>query len=135
MDSEEIKVKCKKCGRQAKTGDFVLDPDFKMMVCPLCIKEKRMREEVYSELAKKRGNEGVEEEELEKKPAGWDKEDEYLQRAYKRVIKDTVKVEKVDEEKVKYKCPKCDYQFIYDIARKTPAVCPYCGSDIFKFRF
>ena len=24
---------------------------------------------------------------------------------------------------------------LYDIARKTPAVCPYCGSDIFKFRF
>ena len=97
MEDKEIKVKCKRCGRQAKTEDFILDPDFKMMVCPLCIKEKRMREEVYSELAKKRGKGGVEEEELEKKPAGWDKEDEYLQRAYKRVIKDTVKVEKVDE--------------------------------------
>lgn len=124
MDNKDIKVKCKRCGRSANADEFVLDPDFKMMVCPFCIKDKRMKHEVYVELEKEKEKKNV-----------VDKEDEHLERAYKAKLKQTVKVERIDDEKVKYKCPKCGYSFIYNPARNIPARCSYCGSDVSKIRY
>jgi len=132
MNNKEIKVKCKRCGKLTNSKDFVLDPDYKMMVCPQCIKEKQMKKEVYSELAKeKEKKEGK----VEAKPAGWDKEDEYLEKTQRARMKETVIVRKVGDSRVKYKCPKCNYQFLYDMEKKTPTVCPYCSSNIYKIRF
>ena len=119
MNNKEIKVKCKRCGKLTNSKDFVLDPDYKMMVCPQCIKEKQM---------KKEGK-------VEAKPAGWDKEDEYLEKSQRARMKETVIVRKVGDSRVKYKCPKCNYQFLYDMDKKTPTVCPYCSSNIYKIRF
>jgi DNA-directed RNA polymerase subunit RPC12/RpoP len=120
-----IQAKCKKCGRQANAEAFVLDYDFKMMVCPQCIKEKRLKKEVRDELAK----------EANKHTPGWDSEDEYLERTYKSKVNASVKVTKLDDEKVRYKCPKCNYEFIYDIDRKVPGRCPYCTEDIHELSF
>ncbi len=37
----DIKVKCRRCSKIARPNELVLDPDYKMMVCPLCVKEKK----------------------------------------------------------------------------------------------
>lgn len=126
----EIRVKCKKCGRSAKPEEFVLDHVYKLMVCPLCIKDRKLSEQIKEDLKsqKKAPKE-------ENKPAGWDKEDEYLERSYKREIGNTVKVEKIDDERVRYKCPHCGYTFMYILSKKNPSSCPYCDSPIGRMVF
>jgi DNA-directed RNA polymerase subunit RPC12/RpoP len=109
----------------AKPSEYVLDPFYRMMVCPACVKDRRMRENVHKEVDSLK----------KEKPAGFDKEDEYLERTYKEKMKQTVVVEKFSENKVKYKCPKCSYEFLYDTIRKTPGRCPYCATDILRMRF
>jgi len=133
MDQDSIPVKCKKCGRFARADEFILDLDYKMMVCQQCVKEKRMKHEVHSELAKQK--EQTKEDTKEPKPAGWDHEDEYLSRNYKTKMMDSVKVVRIDAQRVKYKCPKCGYTFTYDVERSTPGRCPYCGEDIHQIRY
>ncbi|MEM4271901.1 MAG: hypothetical protein QXD13_02350 [Candidatus Pacearchaeota archaeon] len=126
FDSSAIKVKCKNCGRMANAEEFVLDNSFKMMVCPACIKDKNkisvQKEEPKPEISVQ-------------KPAGWDKEDEYLERAFKAKVKQAAVVEKIDSEYVKYTCPHCKYSFKYSVIRKKPGVCPYCSEGIVKINF
>ena len=128
FDSSAIKVKCRNCGRMANSEEFVLDHAFKTMVCPACIKDKNkvsvQKEEPKPEISVQ-------------KPAGWDKEDEYLERAAKSKVKQnpTAAVEKIDAEYVKYTCPHCKYSFKYSVIRKKPGVCPYCSEDIVKINF
>ena len=127
----DIKVKCRNCGRQARPEEFILDPYFKMMVCPLCVKERKNRLRVQKEMQQRK----EEKKEEKKLPPGYDKEDMYLEKAYAAKMKDTVKVDKIGADKVKYTCPKCNYTFEYDMIRKIPGRCPYCSSDIKRLRF
>ena len=134
---DEMRVKCRQCGRLAKTNEFVLDPVYRMMVCPYCVKDRKLREQVHSEVKaardeKKKAKEG---EMQELKPAGWDKEDDALGKAYAAKMRNTVKVDYVTDDKVKYPCPKCKYKFIYDIERRMPRNCPYCGTGLQKMTF
>jgi len=128
---EGFKVKCKRCGKMARPEEYVLDPIYRMMVCPSCIKERRTHENVHKEVEARKQARSVAEE--EPKPTGFDKEDAYLEKAYREKVKNTVSVEKVSDDKVKYKCPKCNYKFVYDVLKKVPGRCPYCSADIFRF--
>jgi rubrerythrin len=122
-----IKVKCKACGKMADSDEFVLDPGFRMMVCRNCVKERQSREEVHKKVKEQK-------EDQKKKPAGWDAEDEQLERAHRAKAENTVDVQRIDEQKVKYKCPKCSYEFVVNIVKNSPANCPYCGTGILSFR-
>ncbi len=140
MMGDEIKVKCKRCQRLAKAEDFVLDPVYEMIVCPECIRERRNRDRVQAELKAQKDEKQKEKAAAdakaakEQKPAGWDMEDEYLEKAFRSKQKSTVAVQPVSDTKVKYKCPKCGYQFDYDTEKRRPARCPYCSSEIYKFK-
>lgn len=70
---------------------------------------------------------------MKPKPAGWDRDDEVLAKDYASKMRSTVRAEKVDEDHIKYKCPHCGYDFTYNVAKQTPARCPYCSSEINKF--
>ena len=131
----DIKAKCRNCGRQAKPEEFVLDPYYKMMVCPLCVKERKTKTKIQKELEEKKTQEKEQHKEEKKLPPGYDKDDTYLEKAYAAKMKDTVKVDKIGQDKVRYTCPKCNYTFEYDILRKIPGRCPYCSSDIRRMRF
>jgi len=117
---QDVKAVCKKCGKMAPASSFVLSSTLRMMVCPNCAKigkesiEKQQQKEM----------------EASKKPAGWDSEDDYLERAFKEKSKDAAYVEKIDDTKVRYTCPKCRYKFVYDTIRKYPASCGYCGTKV-----
>ncbi|MCX8147016.1 MAG: hypothetical protein N3D84_00955 [Candidatus Woesearchaeota archaeon] len=134
MEIKGVKAVCRNCGRYVNTNDLILDPVFKMMVCKECVKDRKMRESVHKEAREMRlqkKQQGIIQEE---KPAGWDYDDEVIEKAYKMKMKTSVKVEKVGN-KVKYSCPKCKYTFLYDPEKKKPARCPYCASDIRSIRF
>jgi ribosome-binding protein aMBF1 (putative translation factor) len=45
-----IKAICKICGREAPAEQFVLDVDFKKMVCPACVKDKHKREAMLKQV-------------------------------------------------------------------------------------
>lgn len=119
-------AKCRRCGGESSGDQMVLDPVYKMVVCPLCVKERKLKEQ-------QKKNPELEIEEEKKKPAGWDKEDEYLERAYRSKVKSVVKVQKIDEDTVKYPCSKCGYNFKYSLSRQKPSNCPYCGESVKEF--
>jgi len=119
-----VKARCKKCGMEHPVEDFVLDNAYRMMVCSKCSKERKSKE-----LAAKNAPQAV-----EKKPAGWDADDELLSKAYAAKTRTIVGVERVDNEGAKYKCPKCKYEFVVNIVTKKPSSCPYCSSPVVRFR-
>lgn len=130
MMSDDIKVICKKCGRPSKASEFVLDPDYKMMVCLQCSKERK------SSFGKKPSSLNPNQREDSainntKRPAGWDEDDEMLEKAARRMATKTeppkTQYELIDDENIKLTCPKCEYRFTYNTIRMTPNSCPYCG--------
>ncbi len=125
MMNSSVKAVCKHCGKQADADSFILDVEYKMMVCPQCVKERK------SPKAEKKEAESVK---VAKAP-GWDKEDDYLEKMHSVKAKQKVTVEKIDEEYVKYQCPHCKYTFKYSVIRQKPGNCPYCSSSIERMQF
>jgi hypothetical protein len=113
MSSEDVIVKCNQCGGQAKAGEFVLDADYKMMVCPNCIRQKNMPKKPQVE-----ANGQVK----EPKPKDWDADDEIIA---KQFAKKQATQKPQLKEGMKLKCKKCDYVFVY----KNQRVCPYCNKE------
>lgn len=111
-----LKVRCKACGRMDSPDNFKLDYRFNTVVCSSCIKDKDREKE------KKEQPMRVE----PVKPAGWDNEDLYLEKAYKEK-KDTFSglsgITLV-------KCRKCSFKFNYNIDTNSPKACPYCDSKV-----
>ena len=126
-----VKVKCKKCGREAKSDEFTLDPVYKMMVCRDCVKERRMSEFSAKKNQQREVQKAAVEAQIKKeRPAGWDAEDAEIERAYKNKQANTPHVVRVDEERVKYTCKKCKYEFVFNLLKRVPGRCPYCGASI-----
>ncbi len=139
-----VKAKCKNCGNEALADQFKLHNGFRMMVCPNCYTGKtktvvgtgkgteteRMREAGWAGGAGRTGNQPVEA--STPKPAGWDKEDEYLERASRLRKQETqATFSKIEgTEFVKYVCQHCKYNFRYSPSKRIPATCPYCDFDI-----
>jgi DNA-directed RNA polymerase subunit RPC12/RpoP len=124
MDSGDIKVTCKRCNRQAKAGEFVLDPYYRMMVCPTCVKERRGKTDI-----KPKGQETKPAE--PPKPAGWDSDDDALEKmAKQKSAKAAPAVERIDADRIRYTCSRCKFRFVYQISRKAPSTCPYCGTPV-----
>ena len=132
MNNNDVKVACRKCGKQVNSSELKLDNYYRMMVCPNCVKQARLEENRKNQPAKI--EEDLKIETQKSKPVGWDAEDEYLNNAVASKDRATVKVERLDAGRVKYTCPKCKYSFAYDTERKHPASCPYCGTQIFRFK-
>jgi hypothetical protein len=135
MFHNDIKARCKNCGREAPAVEFILDPYFGMMVCQKCFKDRRGKD-IVSDIKKKANGDLVvtEKKQGPPKPPGWDEEDEYLEKMARMKQQTTVPVKMVGEDKVLYKCKKCSYEFKYDIIKKVPGRCPYCCADIEKMR-
>jgi len=126
-DSGSIMVKCRNCGKEAAASSFVLDYVYRMVVCPQCIKDRQKREVIHKEAKQQAEDVKKQEEELRKRPAGWDREDEYLERAYAEKESNALPIVEISPGKFRYRCPKCKYKFIYNRATNTPSVCPYCN--------
>ncbi len=125
-----IKVKCKRCGKTASSDSFVLDGDYRMMVCPFCIQEKKDKQKHQAASIDKMRKQAEEQEKIKSKPAGWDEEDEYLNRLHKQKAKVGGDFEAIDEDRIKYTCSKCKYKFVHYLSKKAPSACPYCGMQV-----
>ena len=136
----DIKVNCKRCGKPAKSTEFVLDPYYKLMVCSTCVKDRQMAEKTKEKETKKTQEQAIETQKIESekklRPPGWDSDDVFLEKSYKQKEVVTPKVQEIDAERVKYKCTHCDYLFTYNTIKQTPARCPYCSTDVAtKFKY
>lgn len=127
MMNSSVKALCKHCGKLADANSFILDLEYKMMVCPQCVKERK------NPKAEKKEEAGKESRKV--KAPGWDAEDEYLEKMHFVKAKQKVAVEKIDDEYVKYQCPHCKYTFKYSVIRQKPGNCPYCSSSIERMQF
>lgn len=126
-----VKVKCKRCGREFKSDEFTLDPVYKMMVCKECVRERKNEEFRTKKTQQKEAAKVVQETQIKKeKPAGWDAEDAEIERAYKAKQTALPDVERIDNQRVKYKCKKCKYEFVFNVLTRVPGRCPYCGAGI-----
>jgi DNA-directed RNA polymerase subunit RPC12/RpoP len=128
--TRQIKSKCKRCGREAISEEFILDPIFKMMVCPECVKERKNQSFVQSRAKVKEQAKAAAEAEKKSRPAGWDAEDSEIERAFKTKQSSAPKIEKIDDEHVKYTCKKCKYEFVFNVYKRMPGRCPYCGAEV-----
>lgn len=115
-----VKATCKACGNSALADQFKLHYIMKLMVCPTCFSGKTQKEKEQREVQK-----SVE----PLRPAGWDKDDEYLEKAA-RMKKDSLQPQFTripGSDFVKHTCMGCKYNFKYDPQTKTPRSCPYCN--------
>ena len=128
MPANPVKATCKGCGQQAAADSFKLHYKLKMMVCPNCFTGKTDREK-----AKEAGQKEVK----PSRPAGWDAEDEYLEktsRARKEQQAEVSVVRIPGSSNVQFKCPHCKYPFKYNPETKVPRTCPYCDKDVTGYR-
>ena len=54
-------VICKKCGNKAPASSMKLDFDEKLMICPECIKNKKIHKEIKNRIFHKQENKQIEE--------------------------------------------------------------------------
>ena len=119
------RAKCKNCGQEALADQFKLHYQLKLMVCPNCFTGKKS---VKTEMEKVAAG--------PPKPKGWDKEDEYLEKA-SRLRKEEVTAnftKMPGSDQVQCKCLNCKYSFKFDPYRQTPKTCPYCDQEVPKLK-
>jgi len=110
--TEEIMVPCKKCGNKSPASAMKLDLDEKLMICPDCIKNKKIHKEIEEEVFAKKPKDDTE----------------------KPMIIQTKKIDAEDRpSKMSHKCSSCGYKFQINIDTKTPKNCPYCNTRISSF--
>jgi hypothetical protein len=119
-----LKAKCRNCGCDVPADSLKLHYELRQMVCEKCFKNPKKDDP--SPIVK---NEPL-------KPAGWDAEDDYLEKASRmKREQNQVQFSRIPgTNNVKCTCFNCKYEFRYDPFRKQPRSCPYCDSDIPKLR-
>jgi DNA-directed RNA polymerase subunit RPC12/RpoP len=141
MKPKAVEVKCRKCGKLADANSFVLDHTYRMMVCPACVREIKTKQMVQSELKAQR-EEKLAEKNLHHKeeaaPQQINKEEQRqekeLEKAYNDKLANTVQAQPVGDDRVKYKCQNCSYEFIYNLVKEAPSKCPYCGTAVSRIK-
>ncbi|MBT4824142.1 hypothetical protein HN695_04840 [Candidatus Woesearchaeota archaeon] len=153
---EEVKVTCKICGSSVEASQFVLDHHYKMMACPMCIRDRKSKQKKNVEkqteeqlvVADANNEENIEvlrsdaslgEIGVTNSPTT-NEEDVDIEKEYRKKLierekekEKAVRAVRLDDEKVKYKCPKCKYEFVYNTVKQAPARCPYCSDDVKEF--
>ncbi len=125
-----IRVTCKKCGRSVPSDQFVLDHINKMMVCQTCARTPNKPSPTIPPQPLK----GPLPKPIpfdKKHIPGYDKDDERLELLYQEKKNKMGKFKKLSEDKIKYQCSKCKNQFPFNIVRRTPLKCTYCGFDVY----
>ena len=122
---EDIHVLCKKCGNRAPASSMKLDLDEGKVICPDCIKNKKVHKEIQEEVLHKADN-------LKKQPqpALQARVDAHKSPSG-QVFSPRVKEE--TSGKVGHKCASCGYNFMINSETRSPKNCPYCNARITSF--
>ncbi|MFH0876097.1 MAG: hypothetical protein V1859_09240 [archaeon] len=133
MKQRGIEVKCRKCGRSASADSFVLDHVFKVMVCPSCVKDRKIKEQVHSEIkARKEEGMAASAKESEKHAVATTSPSQEKPSFIVQKTEEKIDLDALGSDKVKAACNKCGYKFTYNVVTKTPALCPYCRNPTEK---
>ena len=100
---QDVLVPCKKCGNKVPASSLKLDIDERMVICPDCIKNKKIHKEIMEELFHKKE-----------------------MTAEKTFQEET-------SAKIAHKCNSCGYKFKIDVETKKPKNCPYCNARVMSF--
>ena len=106
---QEIMVPCKKCKNKAAASSMKLDLDEKMMICPDCVKSKKVHKQIQQEVMHK---------------------DDAEKGTRQNVILMNER-EKTDKEP--HKCKSCGYKFMINQETGKPKNCPYCNVSVRGF--
>lgn len=138
---DTIKAKCKKCGKDTKVSDFVIDNVLKMAVCINCSNQRKRETYKNVNLNKQNYEEEIEspvdiinKKAKQNERAGWDKIDERLVELNIQKRQSLPKVKRISNEKVKYKCSSCKYEFPYNFVKEIPKSCPFCDQKTEKIK-
>ncbi|MBI2654588.1 hypothetical protein HYX02_07345 [Candidatus Woesearchaeota archaeon] len=63
---QEVMVPCKKCGNKVPASSLKLDIDEKMVICPECVKSKKIHKEIQEEVFHKKEENNAHEESVKK---------------------------------------------------------------------
>lgn len=102
-------VLCKKCGNKSPASSMKLDLDEKKMICPGCIKNKKIHKEIEEEVFNKKDG------------------------AKKSALPVISPKEEENPAKVGHKCTSCGYKFTINKETGKPKNCPYCNARIMGF--
>ena len=118
--NQGVKTQCKVCGQFSASDQFRLHHTYKMVVCPSCFSGKTAMEQKKKE-----------EQKVAPKPAGWDAEDDYLEKRSKMKKEEMRGVfTRLEGNVVKYTCANCKYPIKFDPAKNPFRACPYCNENI-----
>jgi len=125
--TSSVRAQCRVCNQFAPADQFRMHHAHQRMVCPNCYSNANKPQQPASPFKQEKKE--------EMKPAGWDHEDEYLERLAKARKKEAQGTfsEIPGSSKVKYSCSSCSYSFRYDPAMKSPSSCPYCGKAVTRY--
>src|SRR3989338_2108327 len=121
MMASDVMVICKKCGGKSPSSVMKLDFDEKLIICPDCVKRKKIHKEVSETSSPKK---------------------ETAQQATPsraQINPPSSKIKNTDSGndalKSMHKCSYCGYKFAINVETKKPKNCPYCNNEVLSFRF
>ena len=106
-------VPCKGCSNKVPASSLKMDLDMGKMVCPDCIKNKKIHKEVEKEVFHKEQKENI----MIKSAEG----QSHMQAA------------EPQSGRVAHKCTSCGYKFKIDPETSKPKSCPYCNSRVMGY--
>jgi len=107
-------VPCKCCSNKVPASSLKMDLDIGKMVCPDCIKNKRIHKE-------------IEQEALHKTQAA------QMQNASSTPQITIMRPEDQESSKISHKCTSCGFKFKIDSETGKPKNCPYCNARVMGF--
>jgi len=99
----DVMVPCKKCDNKVPSSSLKLDIDLKMVVCPDCIKNKKIHKEIEKDVFHKQEPDA-----------------------------NSTAVDEISS-RVSHKCTSCGYKFKIDPETNKPKNCPYCNARVMGF--
>ena len=106
-------VPCKGCNNKVPASSLKMDLDIGKMVCPDCIKNKKIHKEIELEVAHK------------KEPQ--------MDAPQMFQMKMAQPPAEPQSSKIAHKCTSCGYKFKIDPETKIPKYCPYCNARVMNF--
>ena len=106
-------VPCKGCNNKVPASSLKMDLDIGKMVCPDCIKNKKIHKEIEQEAFHKEQKEEL----MVKSAEG----------------QSHMQAEEPKSSKIAHKCTSCGYKFKIDPETGKPKNCPYCNARVMGF--
>ena len=113
-------VLCKKCAKKAPASSMKLDYDEGKMICPECIKNKKIHKEIQEEV-------------IHKKDSLIYKKDDLKKPIFSSPNNSDASPKEETSGKFGHKCSSCGYKFMVNPETRSPKSCPYCNSRITSF--